>query len=79
MVLVQEDDSLKGNVIYYLSHGLVGPEFQYSHVEKLALAAAHVVQQLHHYIFIKKTIVVANVNPFPFVLSRRVIGGKYNE
>jgi hypothetical protein len=37
MVLVQEDDLLKENVIYYLSRGLVRPELNYSHVEKLAL------------------------------------------
>jgi hypothetical protein len=38
MVLVQEDDELHEHVIYYLSQNLVGPELNYSHVEKLALA-----------------------------------------
>jgi hypothetical protein len=33
MVLVQEDDELQEHVIYYLSHTLMGPELNYSHVE----------------------------------------------
>jgi hypothetical protein len=44
MVLVQEDDLLSEYVIYYLSRGLVGLELNYSHIEKLVLAAVHVVQ-----------------------------------
>jgi hypothetical protein len=44
MVLVQEDDALKYHVIYYLSRVLVGPELNYTHVEKLALAVVHAVQ-----------------------------------
>jgi hypothetical protein len=43
MVLVQEDDELKEHIIYYLIHGLVGHELKYSHVDKVALAAFHVV------------------------------------
>ena len=74
MVLVQEDDALTEHVIYYLSWGLIGPELCYSPVEKLALAAVHAVQWLRHYIFLRKTLVLAAVNPFQFVLSRRVIG-----
>eukprot|EP00253_Pinus_taeda_P005732 PITA_05732 len=78
MVLVQEDDALTEHVIYYLSRGLIGPELRYSLVEKLALAVVHAVQRLHHYILLRKTFVLVAVNPFQFVLSRRVIGGKYN-
>jgi hypothetical protein len=43
MVLVQEDDALEENVIYYLSRGLVGSELNYSHLEKLTLAAVQIV------------------------------------
>eukprot|EP00253_Pinus_taeda_P020815 PITA_20815 len=78
MVLVQEDDALTEHMIYYLSRGLIGPEICYSPVEKLALAAVHAVQQLRHYILLRKTFVLAVVNPFQFILSRRVIWGKYN-
>jgi hypothetical protein len=46
MVLVQEDDELHENVIYYLIRNLVGPELKYSHVEKLALDVVQVVQRL---------------------------------
>jgi hypothetical protein len=34
---------------------------------------------LHHYILLCKTTVVADVNPFQYVLTRRIIGGKYNK
>jgi hypothetical protein len=59
MVLVQEDDLLEEHVIYYLSQGLVGLELIYSHVEKISLAAVHVVQQFCHYILLHKTTVIA--------------------
>jgi hypothetical protein len=79
MVLVQEDDELHEHVIYYLSQNLVGPELNYSHVEKLALVVVHAVQRLRHYILLCKTTVVVDVNPFQYVLTRRIIGGKYNK
>ena len=43
MVLVQEDDALVEHVIYYLSHGLVGPKLWYYPIEKLSLAVFHAV------------------------------------
>ena len=64
VVLVQEDDKLQENVVYYLSCTLVGPELRYSHVEKLALAAVYVVYRLCHYILLRTTTVVADVNNF---------------
>jgi hypothetical protein len=79
MVLVQEDDELHEHIVYYLSRNLVGPELKYSHVEKLALAVVHAVQRLRHYILLCKTTVVADINPFQYVLTRRIIGGKYNK
>jgi hypothetical protein len=75
MVLVQEDDMLKDHVTYYLIRGLVGPKLNYSHVEKLSLAVVHVVQWFCHYILLCKTTVIVIVNPFQYVLIRRVIGG----
>jgi hypothetical protein len=69
MVLVQEDDELHEHVIYYLSRTLLGPELNYTHVEKLALVVVHAVWRLHHYILLCKTIVVADVNPFQYVLT----------
>jgi hypothetical protein len=79
MVLVQEDDDLCEHAIYYLSRNLVGPEIKYYHVEMLALASIHAVQRLQHYILILKTIVVFDVNPFQYILTRRIIGEKYNK
>jgi hypothetical protein len=68
MVLVQENDALDENIIYYLRRGLVGLELNYSRVEKLALAVVHVVQRLYHYILLHKTIVIVIINPFQYVL-----------
>jgi hypothetical protein len=76
MVLVQEDDLFSEYVIYYLSRGLVGPELNYSHIEKLALAAVHAVQRFRHYVLFCKTTVIAVMNPFQYMLTRWVIGGK---
>ena len=50
----------------------------YSYFEKLALDVAHAIQWLHHYIVLRRTIVITNVNPFQHILSRRIIIGKYN-
>ena len=79
MVLVQEDEELQEHVIYYLSRNLIDAEIRYSHVKKLALATVHAVQRLRHCILLCQTLVVAHVNPFQFVLTRRMIGGKYNK
>ena len=79
VVLVQEDDKLVEHVVYYLSRALAGLELRYSHVEKLALAAVYAVQRLCHYILLRTTTVVADVNPFQYVLSRRIVGGKFNK
>ena len=79
VVLVQEDDKLQEHVIYYLSCDLVGPKLRYSHVEKLALVAVYVVQRLRHYILLRTTMVVADVNPFQYVLSWWIVGGKFNK
>ena len=46
------------------------PELRYSHVEKLALAAVYAVHRLRHYILLRTTTVVVDVNPFQYVLSR---------
>ena len=52
MVLVQEDEELQENVIYYMSWNLIDTEVHYSHVEKLSLATIHAVQRLRHYILL---------------------------
>ena len=64
VVLVQEDDKLQEDVVSYLSAALDGPELRYSHVEKLDLAYFYVVQRIRHYILLRTTTVVVDVNPF---------------
>ena len=78
-MLVQEDDELQEHVIYYLRRALSDPEFRYSHVEKLALAAVYVFCRLRHYIVLRTTTIVVDVNPFQYVLSRGIVGGKFNK
>ena len=62
-----------------MSQNLIDAEIHYSHVEKISLATVHAVQRLRHYILLRQTLVVAHVNPFQFILTRRMIGGKYNK
>jgi hypothetical protein len=70
MVLVQEDDSFLEYMIYCLSRGLIGPELNYSHLEKLALAALHAIQWFHHYVLFRKTTTITIVNPFQYMLKK---------
>ena len=79
VVLVQEDDKLQEHVVYYLSRALAEPELRYSQVEKLALVVVYAVQRLCHYILLRTTMVVVDVNPFQYFLSRRIVGGKFNK
>ena len=69
VVLVQEDDKLVEHVVYYLSRALAGLELWYSHVKKLALAAVYAMQRLRHYILLRTTTVVADVNLFQYVVE----------
>ena len=69
MVLVQEDDLFSEYVIYYLSQSLIGPELNYSHTEKLALATVHAIQRFHHYVLFLKTTIIVVVNPFQYMLT----------
>ena len=77
--LVQEDDKLQEHVVYYLSCALAGPELRYSHVEKLALAVVYAFQRLCHYILLRAMTVVVDVNPFQYILSRLIVGVKFNK
>ena len=67
------------HIIYYLSQNITDDEIWYIHIEKLALAIVHEVQWLRHYILLPQNMVVAYINPFHFVLTRWMIGRKYNK
>ena len=79
MVLVQEDEEFHEHAIYYFCRNLIYAEICYSHVEKLSLDTVLVIQRLRHYILLRQTLVVAHVNRFQFILTRRMIEGKYNK
>jgi hypothetical protein len=40
------------------------------------LVAVHAVHWFRHYVLFRKTTIIAIVNPFQYMLTRRVIGGK---
>ena len=65
-------------MIYYLSKSLIDYETRYSRVEKLALAMVIVVQNFHHCILLRTTNVLADQNPMYYILTHRVLGGKYS-
>ncbi len=52
MVFAQEIDDRQEHVVYYMSKGFSGPELNYSHVEKLALATVLAVQRFRHYLLL---------------------------
>ena len=79
MVFVQEDEELHEHVIYYLSWNIIDAKLYYNHVEKLALATVHAVHRLRHYILLQFFFVVVHINLFQFILTKRMIGGKYNK
>ena len=69
IVLVQTDDVHIEHVIYYLSRGLVGAELKYPYVEKLALAAAFAIHKFCHYIILRMTIVISDVNTMKYIIT----------
>ena len=48
-------------------------------MEKLSIVIVHAAQQLRHYLVLRKTIVVASLNPFQYILSHHLIGGKFSK
>ena len=42
------------------------------------LVAFHAIQRFRHYVLFYKTIIIVVMNPFQYMLTRRVIGGKIN-
>lgn len=76
MVLVQEDQFNSENVIYYLSQTLHLIDIKYFHVEKLALATVQVFQRFHHYILLRKTMVISDCNPMMYILTKQLLGGQ---
>jgi hypothetical protein len=45
-------------------------------LRNIALEVVHVVQWFCHYILLHKTTIIAVINPFQYVLTRRFISGK---
>ena len=48
-------------------------------MKKLDLEVVYVVHRLRHYILLRTTTVIADINPFQCVLSQRIIEGKFNK
>ena len=67
VVFVQENNKLQEHVVYYLRYlscALASPELRYSHFNKLASTVVYGVQRLLHYILLRTTTMVEDVNPF---------------
>ena len=79
MVLVQEDETSNEHVIYYLSQNLISIEIKYSHVDKLALESVQAVQRFCHYILLHKTTMISDYNPMMYILTKKLLGGKYSK
>lgn len=69
MMLVQDDDDGHEDVVYYLNQNLFDTKTRYAHVEKLALVVVHVVRRFHHYIILRKTIVISECNTMNYILT----------
>ena len=65
-------------MIYYASKNIMDSETRYSHMEKLALATVIAVQTFCHYIFLRTTTVLADQNPMYYILTHKVLEGKYS-
>ena len=77
-VLVQDNLHGQEHVIYYASKNLMDSETRYSHVEKLVLATVIAVKNFHHYILLRTTSILADQNPMYYILTCKVLGGKYS-
>lgn len=78
MVLVQKESGIE-HPIYYLSHNLNHTKIKYPYVEKLALAVVQAVQRFRHNILLCKTTIISDCNPITYILSRKLLGGKYSK
>jgi len=76
MVLAQEYDLGNENPICYLSQNPTDTEIQYSHVEKLDLAAIQAIQIFRHYILLRKTMVILDCSPMTYISSHQSLGVK---
>ena len=78
MVLVQDILHSQEHVIYYAIKNLIDSKTCCSHVEMLALATVISVQIFFHYILLCTTTVLADKNLMYYILTHRVLRGKYS-
>jgi len=71
--LAQHDDSGKEQAIYYISRTLVGYELNYSSMEKTCLALVFASQKLRHYMLNQTTMLISNVDPLKYLLSKAIL------
>lgn len=75
-VLVQEGPDEKEHVIYYVKKTLSGPALRYEPEGKTALALIYAIQKLCHYIILRTTTVIADINPIKYLLTHRLMNHK---
>ena len=69
MVLAQEDKNDQERVIYYLNKSVLDSKTQYSRVEKLALDTIIYVYCFCHYILLRTTTIIVDLNPMYYILT----------
>ena len=59
--------------LYYLSRTLMGPELNYSLIEKTCLALIFSAKKLRHYMQAYTVHLIAHANPIKYMLSKQVL------
>ncbi|KAG9453148.1 hypothetical protein H6P81_006052 [Aristolochia fimbriata] len=75
-LLAQNDNQGKERALYYLSLTMVGPELNYSPIEKMCLALIFAVQKLRHYLLAHSTNLISRADPLKYVMSRPMLSGR---
>ena len=62
--------------LYYLSRTLMGPELNYSLIEKTCLALIFSAKKLRHYMQAYTVHLISHANPIKYMLSKQVLSGR---
>ena len=73
VLLVQENDEGKENVLYYLSRMMTPNELNYSTIEKLFLALIFAIQKLKYYFQAHTVRLISKSNPIKYVRTKSVL------
>lgn len=75
-LLAQHSDKGKEQALYYLSHRLVGAEFNYSPIEKICLALIFAISKLHPHMLAHSVQLISRVDPLKYLMSKPTLSGR---